>query len=58
MNKFIDGFIPYDDQLIEDPLSPANLVGALQDPIHRDVGRYRIAKATKPRNLPIKSEEQ
>lgn len=55
--KFIDGFIPYDEQLIEDPLSPANLVGALQDPVHRDVGRYRPAKATRAKP-PSPSEDQ
>jgi hypothetical protein len=31
------------------PSPPEDLVGALQDPIHREVGRYRPAKNTRSR---------
>lgn len=29
------------------PLKPEDLVGALHDPVHRDVGRARTVKATR-----------
>lgn len=41
------------------PLPPEMLVGALQDPIHRDVGRSRPAKVTrvKPNIAPKQTKD-
>jgi transcriptional regulator with XRE-family HTH domain len=33
------------------PLAPESLVGALQEPIHRDVGRSRVARTARRRSM-------